>query len=211
MTSPDSAREAEAATFDAFENYAQSVVEALSTGLEHIPVVKVGVALATVFVTIRDQILARKVVEFLRALDGVPADQRREMIARLEGEPTYGRRVGQHIVELLDRVDSHRKPPMIAAVFAAYARREIGLRMFYRLNNAVERISVTEIDSVRRFKEWRDTRMNRPAGLAGTVEFSVTELSYAGLTTLLAPLGGPEYSPNETCLEFLRLNLDQVR
>jgi hypothetical protein len=62
--------------------------------------------------------------------------QRDDMVSRIEADPEYGRRVGSHVIELLDHVDSHRKPMMLATVFAAYAIGEIDVHVLNRLNAA---------------------------------------------------------------------------
>jgi len=208
MTADD--KHARDAAVDTFEEYAQSVTELICSNVEHVPIIKAIDALARTALSVRDHILERKILACLRALKEVPTDHLRDMVARLESDPSYGRKVGQHVVEVLDRVDSHRKPAMIGAVFAGYARGAIELRMLYRLNDSIERLSTIDIDSVRRFKEWHDTRQQRPLQ-TGSVGFSISELHHAGFTHMQSTYGGLGYIPNDICAAYVSLNLDKVR
>jgi hypothetical protein len=47
------------------------------------------------------------------------------MIDRLDNEDGFRRKVGDRLIELLDRVDSHAKPEMLAKAFRAYATSQI--------------------------------------------------------------------------------------
>jgi hypothetical protein len=101
--------------------------------LEHVPIVKFGVAVVRAAQSIRDQLLLKKIQAFIFGMSGTTREQRAHMIERLSTESHYAESVGEHLVELLDRIDGRRKALMCAAVFAAFARREIEGPMLYRL------------------------------------------------------------------------------
>ena len=208
----DSQYAAANAARDALEDSGQALVSAIISDsvLEHVPLVKLGVAAVATVMNFLDLLFEQKLTKFLTALEEVPQEQRLEMITKLETDPRYGRLAGQHIIELLDRVDSHRKPSMIGAVFAAYARGTIGLDLFYRLNDAISRLPIIDIDAVRRFKEAYDGHYGIPTvqNVAIETSFSIQELMNAGLAEVGSFASGLGYSPNRTCEAFLSLNLD---
>ncbi len=74
--------------------------------------------------TVHDRLFAKKILDLLTGLADLAVEERQELIARLEGDPKYGRKVGEHLVDLIDRIESHRKPAMVARVFKAYLRGE---------------------------------------------------------------------------------------
>jgi hypothetical protein len=77
--------------------------------------------------------------------------------------------VGEHVIELLDRIDSYRKPAMMGEIFNSLARGDVQLLMFHRLITVVERLPSFEIDQVRRFVGTYDY----PAARAGMDEESI--------------------------------------
>jgi hypothetical protein len=198
---------ADAVLSDLVQDYAQALMDVVVSEnkvLEHIPVIKTLTAAVTAVKSVRDQILLQKLARFVAALAEVPADQRRAMIGKLEAEPGYKRKVGAHLVELLDRVDSHRKPLMIGEVFAAYLRGQIDATMFQRLLGAIERLSAIDIDAVRKF-------LSSPNPDLGEItRESIQALTNAGMAwTSTGPVGGRiGYTPNEICRMFVVLDLD---
>jgi hypothetical protein len=93
---------------------------ALAEGLlRDVPVVSTLVSLAKVGLTVRDRLFVRKLLKFLCELKAIPSEERQRMVEKLEADPGYGRNAGEHLIEILDRLDAHRKPEMTARVFAA--------------------------------------------------------------------------------------------
>ncbi len=191
---------------DLVQVYAQALMDVVVSDelLKHIPVIKTLTAAVAAVKSIRDQILLQKLAQFVASLADVPVDQRRAMIGRLEADPAYKRKVGTHLVELLDRVDSHRKPIMIGEVFAAYLRGQIDATMFQRLLGAIEQLSTIDIDAVKKF-------LNSPNPDLGEItRESIQALTNAGMTwPSTGPTGGRiGYTPNEICRMFVVLDLD---
>ena len=121
--------------------------------LAHIPVLKQGVAAARIIDSIRGQALLKKLDAFVRGLDSVTRAQRVDMISRLSEDREYSETVGEHLIEYLDRIDGRRKALMSAAVFAAFAQREIDRPMLYSLNHAVEIVMLNYLRSARNLVE----------------------------------------------------------
>ncbi len=195
-----------AALSDLVQDYAQALMDVVVSDelLKHIPVIKTLTVAVAAVKSVRDQILLQKLAQFVASLAEVPADQRRAMIGKLEADPAYKRKVGTHVVELLDRVDSHRKPIMIGEVFAAYLRGQIDATIFQRLLGAIERLSTIDIDAVRKF-------LNSPNPDLGEItRESIQAFTNAGMTwPSTGPTGGRiSYTPNEICRVFVVLDLD---
>lgn len=190
---------------------ASDVVEAaidsqLAEGvLREVPVVGTVLAVARAGATVRDALFVRKVVKFLSNFGGTTQAERDEMVRRLEAEPDYGRTVGEHLVELLDKLDTHRKPAMLGQVFLAYMRVQIDVRTLHRLNTAIERIPFYEIDAVRRVYEThqRDGRINERLETCQALE-------NAGLMRAASAWGALAYQPTDLCVVFVNLQLDRT-
>jgi hypothetical protein len=127
------------------------------------------------------------------------------MVQRLEADPTYKRRVGVHLIELLDRVDSYRKPLMIGYVFEACLSGRIDVIQLHRLNAAIERLPSHDIDVVREVvRVLEDNRLD----LAQINEESKQAMINAGLAYIESGFGGGGFKVTATCSLFVQLDLD---
>ena len=91
--------------------------------LKGIPVINTIIGISKASIAMRDRLLIKKIVQFLAGLNDVTFEKRIQMIIRLEQDTKFSQSVGEHILEILERVESHRKPIIIARVFAAYAKK----------------------------------------------------------------------------------------
>jgi len=211
-----SARRAEVALDkldDLAAEYAGAAIEALHVEnlLEHIPVFKTALVAAKVIGSVRDHLLLKKLAIYLRAISIIPANERRTMIARLAADQSFSEDLGEHLIELLDRVDGRRKPAMLGAVFAAYAFDSIDSKMLRRLNWAIQNLPSMEIDAVRLL----DTFNREKSGIEKTARqwpdrLSMQAIANAGLAEPDNLASGIWYKLNETGAKFIELELDGV-
>lgn len=197
----------EDALIDLAADYGQTTYELLvSDDLgQHIPLIKTLLAAGKAVQSVRDSILMRKLAACLSPLaTQTRADERRKMLEQLESDPDYGRKVGEHLIEILDKVDSKRKPEMVGKVFTALALGQIDRRALQRLIEAIDRLPTAEINTVRRFLKSE----NNPPERARLDEESLQALLNAGLATPLSAFSGLAYKPNQTCSLFVELALD---
>jgi hypothetical protein len=191
---------------DVAGEYAEAAIQALHVEdlLEHIPVVKTALVAAKVIGSVRDHLLLKKLAVYLHAISIIPAAERRAMVARLAADSNFNENVGEHLIELLDRVDGRRKPAMIGAVFAAYAFENIDAKTLLRLNAAIQNLPAMEFNAVRLLGELAKAPRARPERL------SMQAISNAGLAEPDNAPGGIGYRLNETGNKFVELELDKV-
>src|ERR1700723_1659431 len=86
---------------------AEAVLSAITSGevLEKIPVVKGIRALYDVVACVRDKILLRKLEIFINRIADIPRDKRVQMVNKLRSDQTYGEHIGEHIIEIIDKID----------------------------------------------------------------------------------------------------------
>jgi hypothetical protein len=168
-----------------------------------IPLVGTLVGLAKIGMTVHDRLFAKKILDLLTGLADLAVEERQALIARLEGDPKYGRKVGEHLVDLIDRIESHRKPAMVARVFKAYLRGEVDADMLHRLCGAVERVPGYEIPRLRPFCEAAPQERDAPI-------VTLQSFQAAGLLNAASGWGALVYEPNEVTAAFLGLGLDRT-
>jgi hypothetical protein len=185
------------------EEYVKVGLDAfIETGVaQHIPIVSTIVGVTKIGLSIHDRIFMKKSLELMAPLSSLKPDERRRMVERLEGDANYGRKVGEHLLELLDRIESVRKPRMISRVFLAYLQNEVDAVMLHRLLYTVERIPIHEISSLRIFCERKPEERDAPL-------FTLQSLASAGLLDAQSAFGGMAFQANEIGTAFLSLRLD---
>ena len=198
-------QKARAALDGNLQDIAQYIVDGIASAdiASHIPGIKHVVTFARAFNAVRDRMLLLKIAQFFEAFSNVSLADKMMMAQSLEADPKYRRKVGQHILELLDRVDSHRKPSMCGYAFAAFARGEINATLLQRLLSAIERVPAIEIDLVRIMVE------AGPGEVWAAVDRETkTALGNAGLLDLQMTMDGNMYDLNPTARAFVSLGLD---
>lgn len=119
--------------------------------LKDIPLVNTVVGLFGAVGSVRDQLLVNKLVRFISQLSEVPKDERIAMVDRLNEDEKFSGRAGAALIEILDRMESEKKPEFAAKFFAAYARDEISFEELRRVLVALERIPSFDIDKLEVF------------------------------------------------------------
>jgi hypothetical protein len=92
---------------------------------------------------------------------------------------------------------------MIGVVFAAYALKQIDAAMLVRLNAAIDRLPVHEIDSVRRL-----VNGTTPDEYKRIDPESLAALGSAGFATGASGWGTINYKPTKAAVAFVTLALD---
>jgi hypothetical protein len=119
--------------------------------LKDVPVFGTVVGLIRAAGSVRDAFLIHKMHRFLSSLSTLSDQERKDMVNRLDGDAVFRGRVGEGVIEIIDRLEATRKPEMLAKIFGAFAVGRISPLELHRLIYAVERIPVHEIDSVREY------------------------------------------------------------
>ena len=135
------------------KEYVELGIDALleSGALKDIPLVNTVVGIFNIGNSVRDQMLASKLLRFIHQLSEVPHKDRLSMVEKLNDNERFSGRVGAVIIEILDRMESDKKPELAAKCFAAYARDELSFEEFRRILLALERIPSFDIEKLEPF------------------------------------------------------------
>lgn len=138
---------------DLTESYAEVGLDSVFDDglLRDVPVLATILAIARAGAGIRDHLLARKLLTFLRPIGEVDVEVREQMIARLDNDAGYSGRIGEELLLLLDRLDTIGKAELMGRAFAAYLNRRIDGVMLRRLNYAIDRVQVIDLPKLSDF------------------------------------------------------------
>jgi Asp-tRNA(Asn)/Glu-tRNA(Gln) amidotransferase C subunit len=111
------------------------------------------VGLFNVAGTIKDQILATKIIKFLSQISEISTEERTAMIDRLNEDDKFSGKLGATLIETLDRMESEVKPELSARCFAAYAKDAISYTELRHMLHSLERIPTFEISAIEEFSK----------------------------------------------------------
>jgi len=171
---------------------------ALESGaLKDIPLVNTVVGIFNVAGAVKDQLLAKKLIRFLSQLSEIPKEERMVMVDKLNEDDKFAGKSGATLIEILDRMESERKPELAAKCFAAYAKQVISFEQLRRMLFALERVPSFEIDTLRVFSK---------ATIATSVKMDESTLLAfvnAGLGKNNGGFDGGAILPTELCKLFV--------
>lgn len=116
--------------------------------LNDIPVLKWITAGGKAVSSLRDYFFIKRMAAFLADFSSLSPDKRADVIRKLDTEPVYAKRAAEAVMTVLERVDSPTKAVWVSRALRAYATGEITANELMRLNAAIERILVCDVDGI---------------------------------------------------------------
>lgn len=172
-----------------------------SGALKDIPLVNTVVGIFSIAGSVRDQLLTSKLLRFLIQFSEVPLNERIAMAEKLNEDEQFAGRAGAAVIEILDRMESEKKPELAAKCFAAYAKNEISFEELRRILLALERVPSFDIEKLGRFSQ-------------ATIEESIKMdeallLAFvnAGLAQNNGGFDGGAIRPTKLCKKFVEIGL----
>jgi hypothetical protein len=113
--------------------------------IKDIPFVNTVVGIFNSVSTVKDHLLATKLIQFLNQLSEIPLSDRKLMVDKLNEDDKFAGKMGSALIEILDRMESEKKPELAAKFFAAYANEVVTFSQLRYMLYALERIPTFEI------------------------------------------------------------------
>ena len=152
--------------------------------LRDIPAVGSVIGLVKFGNSINQYIFTKKVYSFLFELKSVPQNDRKQMIDKINESRKKQSKVGQVILELLDKVESDHKPAMLGKLMKAVIEEKIDFKMYLRLAHIVKSMFIDDLNMFKSFSsnitsneiEIRDEMTN-----FGLIEYKLPQLNLLNL------------------------------
>jgi len=123
--------------------------------LKDIPAIGTLINLSKVGVSIRDGILAKKIIRFLDEVDNIGYFERKEFIENISYDKKYRVRVGESLIMLLEKMDDLEKPHIMGRLFNCTIKKQIDYEMFLRLSSIVVRSFSPDLIALQSFAKGR--------------------------------------------------------
>lgn len=141
--------------------------------LKELPVIGTAARLYGIGRHLREGIFFRKLVTFLREVSHVPEAERQKFARVLQDDKAEARKVGEAVLELLDRLNGIEKALLLGRFFCAFLQERIDRRTFDQLGWSLDRFFLQDVDGLRTLydKNFPDSEVGARivnAGLANT-------------------------------------------
>lgn len=146
--------------------------------LKNIPIIGSIVCLVGTAVSIRDKLFAKKLLLFLASLDKTTQEERQEQLQRLASDPKERRRLGEHLLLIIDRLNDMAKPALLARCFQVLLQGEIDRGKFLLLANVIDSLNVETIQAYKRGYE------SKTLGRGPIFDYNETLFLQAGLLSM---------------------------
>jgi hypothetical protein len=128
----------------------QALDTLLSDGIiKDIPVLGHAVKLWRGTIEIRSYLFARKLLRFLAPLNKISQEDREKFLTSLDTDPKQRKRVGEHLLLLIERMDDLEKPDILARAFCAYVAGTIDYDTFRQVSFAIDHCSLSDLLALR--------------------------------------------------------------
>jgi hypothetical protein len=104
---------------------------------------------------IQDKLFAKKILSFLKQLEGTSNQSRSKQINKIEYDSEYKIKVGEKLLYLLNDAEDYEKSEYIGKLFKSFLEEKIEYNDFLRCVNSINRINIVD------FKDFLKRGMNR--------------------------------------------------
>lgn len=113
--------------------------------IKDIPIIGTISKVYSAGVTISGKIFERKIIDFLIKLDEISLEKRKDFVTKMTEDDKHSRKVGEHLMIILDRMDDMNKPSILAKVLAAFIEEKIDYEMFLRLSSVIDKAFLPDL------------------------------------------------------------------
>lgn len=113
--------------------------------IEELPIIKTINTLIQFKNSLDESIFKKKILNFLHSLKDVPVSKKSIMIKRIDDSKIYKQRVGEKLLEILNRIESDSKPEILGNLFKSFVEEKIDYNSFLILSYLLEKCFVLDL------------------------------------------------------------------
>ena len=108
--------------------------------IKELPFIKTIYSIYNTGITIKDKLLIKKLLYFLKEFKDVDTKKRLELINEIDRSETYKTKVAEKLILIIDRVDEYEKAEIVGKLFKAFLKGIIDYDSFIRCSKIVENV-----------------------------------------------------------------------
>ena len=107
--------------------------------INQIPIIGTLRSLYKITNSVSDYLFIQKLLKFLQELGEVSEQDKNDIKIRIQSDSKYRDKVGDHLLEIINKIDDTDKPRYIAKLFRAYIDNKIDLNEFFKYSQIINR------------------------------------------------------------------------
>ena len=133
--------------FELAKEYGEVLIDGiLEDGpIKEVPIISTIVSLFSFGNSISKNLFKKKLANLLIEFAQVPPAQRTKMIEKINNSGQYENSVGETLIELIEKINSEKKPTIIGKLFKGFLEEEISYEDFLKLSHIVERCYIGDL------------------------------------------------------------------
>ncbi|QJD79390.1 hypothetical protein [Spirosoma rhododendri] len=133
--------------FELAKEYGEVLIDStLEDGhLKEIPIISTIVSFFSFGNSINENLFKKKLVKLLTEFAQVSPAQRTKMFEKINNSGKYENSVGETLIELVEKINSEKKPSIIGKLFKSFLEEKISYEDFLKLSHIVERCYVGDL------------------------------------------------------------------
>lgn len=113
--------------------------------IKSLPVVSTILAPFKFYNSINKYFFAKKITKFLKELDQTTPEQRKKVVDKIDKSGEFENTVGETVFEILERVDSEKKPQILGKLYRAFITENISYKDFLKLSHIVKNCLISDL------------------------------------------------------------------
>ncbi len=118
--------------------------------IKNIPIIKWIFIIGKTAINVRDYFLIKKLCHFISGLKDIDKKEK-EAFLFTYSKIEYEKRLGEHIIMILDRYDHLDKASLLSKVFIAFVREEINIDEFFRISSSIEKAYTEDLKNLLKY------------------------------------------------------------
>jgi hypothetical protein len=113
--------------------------------INQIPIIGTLRSIYKIANSISDYLFVKKLLKFLQELGEVSEEQKLELNIKIQSDFQYNKKIGEKLLEIIDKVDDTDKTRIIALLFRAFIEGKIDLQKFFKFSQLTNKAFLPDI------------------------------------------------------------------
>lgn len=119
--------------------------------INQIPIIGTLRSIYKISNSVSDYLFIQKLLKFINELGLLSDEQKESMKNRIQSDSKYRDKVGDHLLEIINKIDDTDKPRLIAILFRAYIDEKIDLQKFFKYSQIINRSFLPDLLNLNKY------------------------------------------------------------
>ncbi len=119
--------------------------------INQIPIIGTLRSLYKITTSVSDYLFIQKLLKFFQELGEISGEEKENMKKKIQSDTKYRNKVGDHLLEIINKIDDTDKPKLIAKLFRAYIDNKIDLNEFFKYSQIINKSFLPDLFNINKY------------------------------------------------------------